>query len=96
MLDDDQSLDLSKADNAYRDLTENSSVMSSFGRHWDENDNNVVMEQLTQLIQQYGKQNVLAALNTLTSDTESYKNYLNNQIDSEITRYSKSIENLLK
>lgn len=96
MLDDDQSLDLTKADSAYKDLTENESVMSSFGRHWDEDDNNVVMEHLNNLIVQYGKQNVLAALNTLTSDNDGYRDYLNNQVDTEIGRYSKSIENLLK
>lgn len=96
MLDDNIDLDMDSASSAYNDLTENESVMSSFGRHWDENDNNLVVGYLKQLIEIYGKQNVMAALNTLKSDNNNYKDYLNNQVDTEIGRYSKSIEKLLK
>lgn len=96
MLDDEAELDMSSVNNAYDELTGNESVMSSFGRHWDENDNMSVMMELKSLIMKYGKKNVMAVLNTLQSDNENYKKYLNNQVDTEIGRYSKSVENLLK
>lgn len=95
-LDDTMELDMSQASKAYEDLTTDEGTMSSFGRHWDENDNGTVVAKIKELIGTYGKKNVIAALNTLTSDNESYRNYMNNQIDSEVSRYSKSIENLLK
>lgn len=96
MLDDEAELDMSSVNSAYDELTGNESVMSSFGRHWDENDNMAVMMELKSLIMKYGKKNVMAVLNTLQSDNENYKKYLNNQVDTEIGRYSKSVENLLK
>lgn len=96
MLDDGVELDMSKVFDSYNKLTDNSSVMGSFGRFWDDNDNASVVEALKELIAEYGKANVLAALNTLKSDNENYRNYLNNQVDTEIGRYSKSIESLLK
>ena len=95
-LDDDINLDMNLANNAYDDLTGNESVMNSFTRHWDENDKNLVMGHLKSLIEQFGKQNVIAALNTLRNDNNNYRDFLNNQIDTEVSRYSKSIEKLLK
>lgn len=96
MLDDGVELEVEKANSAYNDLTENENIMGSFGRHWDENDNNNVIENLKELISMYGKNNVIAALNTLNSDNNNYRDYLNNQVDTEIGRYSRSIEKLLK
>ena len=95
-LDDNMELDMGQAGKAYEDFTTDEGTMSSFGRHWDENDNGVVVAKIKELISTYGKKNVIAALNTLTSDNESYRSYMNNQVDSEVSRYSKSIENLLK
>lgn len=96
MLDDSAELDMLSVNNAYDELTGNENAMRSFGRHWDENDNMSVMMELKSLIEKYGKKNVMAVLNTLQSDNENYKKYLNNQVDAEIGRYSKSVENLLK
>ena len=96
MLDDDVVLDMDAASSAYNDLTNNESVMSSVGRHWDANDNEAVMNYLKELITIYGKQNVIAALNSLKGDNANYRDFLNNQVDTEIGRYSKSIEKLLK
>lgn len=96
MLDDSAELDMVSVNNAYDELTGNENAMRSFGRHWDENDNMSVMMELKSLIEKYGKKNVMAVLNTLQSDNENYKKYLNNQVDTEIGRYSKSVENLLK
>lgn len=96
MLDDNAELDMLSVNNAYDELTGNENAMRSFGRHWDENDNMSVMMELKALIEKYGKKNVMAVLNTLQSDNENYKKYLNNQVDTEIGRYSKSVENLLK
>lgn len=95
-LDDDIELDMNKANDAYRAATSNQDFMNSFGRGWDEDDNQQIQGILKALMQTYGKKNVLAVLNTLRSDNENYKNFRTNQIDSEIGRYSKSIENLLK
>lgn len=96
MLDDSVELDMVKVSSAYDDFTNDDVTMNSFGRHWDDNDNHIVAEKLRELVSVYGKQNVLAALNTINSDNENHKNFLNNQIDSEIVRYSKSLESLLK
>ena len=96
MLDDNMELEIEKANSAYNDLTENENVMGVFGRHWDEYDNNEVIGYLKELILQYGKNNVIAALNTLNNDNNNYRDYLNNQVDTEIGRYSRSIEKLLK
>lgn len=95
-LDDNVELDLSNVSKAYDDLISDEKVMSSFGRYWDENDNNVVLAKLKELISQYGKQNVVSVLNTLVSDNNNHRDFLNNQIDAEISRYSKSIENILR
>lgn len=96
MLDDDIELDTNVAAQAYDDFTDNETAMHSFGRHWDENDNNNVTAALAELVAKYGKKNVQAALNVLMGDNEGYKAYRSNQIDSEIGRYQKSLENLLK
>lgn len=96
MLDDDIELDTNVVAQAYDDFTGNEVAMHSFGRHWDENDNNNVTTALAELVAKYGKKNVQAALNVLMGDNEGYKAYRSNQIDSEIGRYQKSLENLLK
>lgn len=96
MLDDGMELDMSQASLAYDDLIADKGTMGSFGRHWDETDNSVVVEKLKNLVSQYGKQNVLAALNTISADNDNYRDFLNNQIDSEVSRYTKSIEGILK
>ena len=96
ILDDNIELDMGKVTSAYDDFTKDEMTMGSFGRHWDDTDNSVIKQKLEDLVSMYGKQNVLAALNTINSDNENYKNFLNNQIDTEVVRYSKSLENLLK
>ena len=96
MLDDGIELDMNNVNAAYSDFTKDETAMSSFGRHWDKLDNDNVMMVLKDLVNKYGKVNVMAALNTISGDNNSYKDYLNNQIDTEINRYSKSLEKLLK
>lgn len=96
LLDDDKEFNMDTANSAYNDIVGNTGVMSAFGRHWDDIDSNKVTETLRSLIDSYGKKNVLAALNTLQGDNDNYRDYLNNQVDTEISRYSKSVENLLK
>jgi N-methylhydantoinase B/oxoprolinase/acetone carboxylase alpha subunit len=70
--------------------------MKSFGRHWDETDNQEMESTLQRLVLQYGKKNVMAVLNTLRGDADNYSKHKVNQIDTEINRYSKSLDNLLK
>lgn len=96
MLDDNVNLDMNVAGNAYEDIIGNNGIMHSIGRHWDEVDTNHVIEDLKLLVSKYGKANILAALNTLKSDNNNFRDYRKNQIDSEIGRYGKSLENLLK
>ncbi len=96
LLDDDVELDMGKVNDAYNDLTENEPIMHGFGRVWDEDDTNEVVNALKELISKYGKKNVISALNTLKNDNSNYRDYLTNQIDTEISRYSKNIEGLLK
>lgn len=95
-LDDGKELDMPTVDTAYNVMTTNEDLMSGFGRSWDDADNQEVFAILREYIQTYGKNNVLAVLNTLKSDNANYRDFRTNQIDSEIGRYSKSIENLLK
>lgn len=96
MLDDSIELDLSQMNNAYNDFVNNEDTMASFGRYWDEQDSENIKNILYNLVQQYGKKNIVAMLNTLTSDATNYKNFLDNQVDTEVNRYSKDIEKLLK
>lgn len=96
MLDDDMEMDMDKAGSAYSDFVTNDKLMHSFGRHWDDADNNAIIDELHALMGKYGKKNVIAALNSLKNDNEGYKGFLGNQIDTEINRYSKIVENLLK
>ena len=96
ILDDDVELNMENVGGAYDEFVDNENVMNSFGRYWDANDNNSIKEELANLVAKYGKKNVEAALNTLKNDNENYKNFLNNQVDTEIERYSKSLEKILK
>lgn len=96
MLDDEIDLDTNQVGNAYDELVKNEKAMKSFGRHWDEQDIQDINLVLQELVMKYGKKNVMAVLNTLKNDNENYKNFKNNQIDTEVNRYSKSVENLLK
>lgn len=94
--DDEKELDMPSVDSAYNDFTGNETVMSSFGRYWDEDDVKTIIQGLTELIEHYGKKNVVAVLNALKNDNDEYIKYLNGQIDTEIGRYTKSLENVLK
>lgn len=96
MLDDGVELDMNIASEAYDKITDNHDMMLGLGRGHDEEDFGAVVEALNFLTKQYGKKNVIAALNTLKSDNNNYRDFRNNQIDSEIQRYSKSLEKLLK
>lgn len=96
MLDDEQTFDNNKANDVYKKIVGDSYTLNSLGRYYDEEDKKSVLEILESLVTQYGKQNVLATLNTLKNDNDNYKNYRNGQIEEEINRYSKSLENLLK
>ena len=96
MLDDNIELDMDVASEAYNKITDNHDMMLGLGRSHDGEDFEAVVQALDFLVKQYGKKNVMAALNTLRSDNNNYRDFRNNQIDSEIQRYSKSLEKLLK
>lgn len=96
MLDDEVEFDTDIAAKAYNDFTNDEIAMGSFGRHWDDMDNEVVVNSLKNLVAQYGKKNVQAAINLLMGDNENYKAHRNNQIETEIGRYQKNLEKLLK
>lgn len=94
--DDDIEFDQIKTTEAYNDFIGNDRVMHSFGRYWDEGDMETITKAIGELVKQYGKKNVLAVLNLLKNDNEQHRDYLNNEIDKNITKYSKSVEKLLK
>lgn len=96
MLDDGIEFDSDVATKAYDDFTNDDVAMHSFGRHWDDMDNEVVVNSLKNLVAQYGKKNVQAALNVLNGDNDNYKAFKNNKINTEIERYQKDLEKLLK
>lgn len=96
LLDDEQEVDISITGNAYDDIMDNNGIMHSFGRHWDDEDTNHVIEDLKGLVAQYGKKNVLAALNILKTDNANFRDYKLGQINEEVERYNKSLDKILK
>lgn len=96
MLDDGVEFGTDAASSAYNDLIDNESAMSGFGRYWDENDTSSVLSAVKELVDKYGKANVLSALNVLRADNNSHRDYLNNSIDTNIAKYSKNIDKLLR
>lgn len=95
-LDDGVEFDTDATKGAYGELVGNESAMSSFGRHWDDNDVETVLTALGELSNKYGKANVIAALNVLRGDNEGHRDYLNNMIDTNIGKYTKAIDKLLR
>lgn len=95
-VDDGSKLDMDTASKAYDGLVGNEDAMHGFGRSWDSEDSAEVMEALQALCKQYGRANVIAALNTLKNDNKSYHDFRNSQIDTEVNRYGKSLDKLLK
>lgn len=95
-LDDGVEFDTDATKGAYGELVGNESAMSSFGRHWDDNDVETVLTALSELSNKYGKTNVIAALNVLRGDNEGHRDYLNNMIDTNIGKYTKAIDKLLR
>lgn len=94
MLDDDVELNNDYVVKAYDKIVDDEPLMNSFGRHWDEDDVGKVLTSLDLLIKEFGKKNVIAAINILKNDNDNYKSFLDNQIDTEIGRYTKNIEKL--
>lgn len=96
MLDDDVEMSVDTMGKAYDDITENNGIMHSFGRYWDDDDTNHIIEDLSVLVKKYGKKNVISALNILKTDNENYRDYRLGQINEEVERYNKSLDKILK
>ncbi len=96
LLDDGVEIDTNVAGDAYNEIMDNNGIMHSFGRHWDDDDTNHVIEDLKKLVAQYGKKNVIAALNVLKTDNGNFRDYKLGQINEEVERYNKSLDKLLK
>lgn len=96
MLDDGVEFGMESATNAYNDLIDNERAMGAFGRYWDDNDSNEVITALKDLVKKYGKANVISALNVIKGDNEAHRDYLNNAIDANISKYTKGVYGLLK
>jgi hypothetical protein len=94
-MDDAVELNFDNAGKAYNDMTDSHDMMLGLGRGHDEEDFNSVTEELNNLIAKYGKKNVVAALNTLKSDNDNYRNHRNGQIEGEISRYKSSLAKLI-
>lgn len=95
-LDDGIEFNTDSAKGAYTDLIGDEKAMGSFNRHWDDNDVQGVVTALGELANKYGKANVIAALNVLRGDNEAHRDYLNNMVDSNIGKYTKSVNSLLR
>lgn len=96
MLDDGVAFGMESATNAYNDLIGDDKAMGAFGRYWDDNDSSVVVTALKELVNKYGKENVISALNVLKDDNNAHRDYLNNSIDANISKYTKGVYGLLK
>ena len=96
MLDDDMEFASDSATKAYNDLIDNDSAMSAFGRYWDSDDTSAVLSALQELVGQYGKANVIAALNVIKGDNDAHRDYLNNSVDANISKYSKAVDKILR
>lgn len=94
--DDELELSVENANGAYNDLVGNDKVMRVISRYWDDEDNFSVSSALEELINKYGKKNVLSALDILKGDVDGYKSFRDGQIGEEIERYGKGIEKILK
>lgn len=94
--DDAIETDMGQADKAYDELVSLGEKSHSFGRSWDSDDMNEVTEKLMQLIQTYGKKNVLAAINILKGDNQAFRDHKVNSIDKAIKDYNGKLEGLLK
>lgn len=94
-LDDDLGFDANQVDGAYNEIIGNNSIMHSFGRHWDNVDTSHIIDDLKQMCAQYGKKNILAALNTIKNDNVNYRNYQLGKINQEVDRYDKILDKTL-
>ena len=94
--DDGIEMDDAKISQLYDTITDDDGIMGAFGRSWDEEDQEAMRATLLTLVQQYGKANVIAVLNSLKSDNGAFRDFRNGQIDQETKRYGKSLEELLK
>lgn len=94
--DDASEVDDIKVSELYDKLTDSDEIMGAFGRSWDEEDTGAMKATLETLVQEYGKANVLAVLNSLKSDNCAFRDFRCGQIDEEVKRYNKSLEELLK
>lgn len=96
MPEDYVQLDILSSSKAYGDLVDNDNAMSSFGRGWDEKDLSEMKSELSELVSKYGKKNVVAMLNSLREDGNSWRDYGSNAIDSAVSNYGKALDKLLK
>lgn len=96
MPEDYVELDILSSSKAYGDLVDNDNAMSSFGRGWDEKDLSEMKGELSELVSKYGKKNVVAMLNSLREDGNSWRDYGNSSIDSAVSNYGKALDKLLK
>lgn len=96
LLDDSVEMNVDTMNTAYNEIMDNNGIMHSFGRHWDQEDTNHIIEDLASMVQKYGKKNVLAALNVLKMDNSNFRDYRLGQINEEVERYNKSLDKILK
>ena len=96
MPDDDAEIDVSVASKAYDDFTGNEANMGAFGRSWDDSDKELIKTSLIALVQQYGKKNVTAVLNTLRDDCSAWRKFNDGKIDNAVSNYGKALDALLK
>lgn len=96
MPDDEAEFDSSLASKAYDEFTGDKANMGAFGRSWDDSDKELIKTALLALVQQYGKKNVVAVLNTLRDNCSAWRKFNDGKIDNAVSNYGKALDALLK
>lgn len=90
--DDENEYDSDNTDGAYNGII---SIGRSFGRGWDEQDVSQVISTLEELVSEYGKKNVIAALNLMSEDNLAFRNGKISSIDKSVKKYGDSLKKLI-
>lgn len=94
--EDEFELNQESINGAYGGIVDNDIAMGAFGRSWDENDETVMTDILSNLVSKFGKKNVIAALNVMSDDNTAWSDNARERIKTSIERYGKSLDSLLK
>lgn len=93
--DDEKEYSSDDMEKAYDKFLDESESSHSLGRSWDEQDVAQVVSVLKGLVDEYGKKNVVAVLNTLSQDNIAHRNARIDSIDKAIKDYGDKLKKLI-